>query len=180
MLQTDSNHDASWYALSTRSRQEKIVTKMLDNLGIPTFLPLSKEIRRWSDRNKPVSVPIFSGYVFVHIHAANDLRVQILRTPGVVTFVGTRGIPAPIPEKEIRDIRSLLSTGAACSPYPFLKLGQRVRIVGGALDQIEGTLVGRGPESKLIISIELIQRSLAISVYDLEIEPVGKAKGAAA
>jgi transcription termination/antitermination protein NusG len=180
MLATDSKNDACWYALSTRSRHEKVVAKQLDNAGIPTFLPLSKELRRWSDRNQPVAVPIFPGYVFVQISAMNELRVQVLKTPGVVTFIGTRGVPISIPEKEIRDICSLLSTGMACSPYPFLRVGQRVRIVGGALDQIEGTLVGRGPESKLVISIELIQRSLAISVYDLDIEPVEKCDGAAA
>jgi len=86
----------------------------------------------------------------------------------------------PVAEREIRDIHSVLSNSVACSPYPFLKIGQRVRIVGGALDQIEGTLVGRGSGAKLIISIELIQRSLAISVCDFEVEPVENWNGAAA
>jgi transcription termination/antitermination protein NusG len=180
MSETTTKHEAHWYAVSTRSRQEKVVARQLENVGVAAFLPLVTEIRRWSDRNKPVSVPVFSGYVFVQIRAMDELRMHVLKTPGVVSFVGTRGIPVPIPETEIRNVRSLLANSVACSPYPFLKVGQRVRIVGGALDQLEGVLVGRGPESKLIISIELIQRSLAISVYDLEIEPIGKSDVVAA
>jgi len=175
-----TKNDTCWYAVSTRSRQEKVAAKLLENVGIPTFLPLVTEMRRWSDRHKAVSVPLFSSYVFVQVPAMNEFRVRVLKTPGVVDFVGNRGAPLPIPEKEIRDIRTLVSTNVVCSPYPFLKIGQRVRIVGGALDQVEGTLLGRGSESKLVISIELIQRSLAISVYDLNIEPIGKCDGTAA
>jgi transcriptional antiterminator NusG len=145
---------------------------MLESLGIPTFLPLVMETRRWSDRKKVVSLPLFSCFVFVQIPTSDELRVQVLKTPGVVNFVGNRGTPLPIPEKEIEDVRVLVATRVAYSSHPFLKLGQRVRIVGGALDQIEGTLIGRGPESKLVISVELIQRSLAISVYDFDVEPV--------
>jgi transcription antitermination factor NusG len=106
--------------------------------------------------------------------------VQVLKTPGVVQFVGIRGIPFPVAEKEIRDVQAVLSSSISCMPYPFIKVGQRVRIVGGSLDQIEGTLVGRGPGSKLVISVEIIQRSLAISVSDFEIEPVEKGNDVAA
>ena len=169
-----------WYAVSTRSRQEKVAAQFLQGAGISHFLPLVSEMRRWSDRKKVISTPLFSGYVFVQIPTDNEQRIQVLKTPGVVQFVGNRGIPSPISEKEIRDIQSVLSNSVACEPYPFLKIGQRVRIVGGALDQIEGTLVGRGSGTKLIISVELIQRSLAISVSDLEVEPVENWNGAAA
>lgn len=180
MSNMNTNQDARWYAVSTRSRQEKVAAQYLQGAGISSFLPLVTEIRRWSDRKKAISTPLFSGYVFVQILPANELRAQVLKAPGVVQFVGNQSSPLPISEQEIRDIHSILSSRVACSPYPFLKIGQRVRIVGGSLDQIEGTLVGRGSGTRLIISIELIQRSLAISVSDFEVEPVENWNGATA
>ena len=93
---------------------------------------------------------------------------------------GNVALPHPIPEQEIEDVRSVLSQKVDCSPYPFLKTGERVRIIGGALDGVEGTLIGRGPEAKLVISIELIQRSVAVSVYDFNVKPVGGPRGIAA
>ncbi|HEY6182503.1 MAG TPA: UpxY family transcription antiterminator [Terriglobales bacterium] len=176
----DTKTETHWYAVSTRSRQEKVAAQFLESAGIPHLLPLVTEIRKWSDRKKTISIPLFAGYVFVQIPGTNETRVQVLKTPGVVQFVGIRGIPLAISEKEIRDIQSVLSSSIACSPYPFLNIGQRVRIVGGALDQVEGTLVGRGPGTKLVISVQLIQRSLAISVCDFEVEPVGEWHGAVA
>ena len=95
------------------------------------------------------------------------------KTSGVVQFVGNRQGAVPIQDKEINDVRTVLEERVSCSPYPFLQLGQRVRIRGGAFDGIEGVLVGRDSASKLVISIELIQRSLAVSVYNLDVEPVG-------
>jgi len=180
MLTFPTSEQHPWYAVSTRSRQEKVVAQFLESTGVSVFLPLITEMRRWSDRNKPVAVPLFSGYVFVQIPASNESRVQVLKTPGVVQFVGVRGIPLPVAEKEIRDVKAVLSSSISCMPYPFIKVGQRVRIVGGSLDQIEGTLVGRGPGSKLVISVEIIQRSLAISLSDFEIEPIEKGNNAAA
>ncbi len=180
MYTSPTQETTRWYAVSTRSRQEKIAAQYLQGAGIPHFLPLLNESRRWSDRKKIVSTPLFSGYVFVQISCDSEQRIQVLKTPGVVQFVGTRGVPSPISDKEICDIQAVLSNRVACAPYPFLKVGQRVRIVGGALDQIEGTLIGRGSGAKMIISVELIQRSLAITVSDIEVEPVENWNGAAA
>ena len=98
----------------------------------------------------------------------------------MINFVGNQSGPISIPEKEIDDVRSVLSQRIAYSPCPFLKIGERVRIIGGALDGIEGTLIGRGPDTKLVISIELIQRSMAVSVYGFNVKPVGDSRSAAA
>jgi transcription antitermination factor NusG len=171
---------SSWYALVTRSRQEKHVAGMLARLDIPAFLPLMTETHLWSDRKKTVTVPLFAGYVFVHFPAHNEFALRVLKTPGVVRFVGNQRGPIPIPDKEIEDVRSVLSTKVGCSPYPFLKTGDRVRIVDGAMKGLEGTLIGRGPESKLVVSIELIQRSLAISIYGFNVEPIAYARDVAA
>jgi transcription antitermination factor NusG len=150
-----------------------MVASALTNVGVTNFLPLVTEIHRWSDRRKSVDVPLFPGYVFVQIPNSADAQLRVLKTSGVVQFVGNRQGAVPIQDKEIDDVRAVLEQKISCSPYPFLQLGQRVRIRGGALDGIEGVLIKRKSASKLVISIELIQRSLAVSVYNFDVEPVG-------
>jgi transcription antitermination factor NusG len=150
-----------------------MVASALTNVGITAFLPLVTEMHRWSDRRRSVEVPLFPGYVFVQIPNSAEARLQVRKTSGVVQFVGNQQGAVPIQDKEINDVRTVLEEKVSCSPYPFLQVGQRVRICGGAFDGIEGVLVGRDSASKLVISIELIQRSLAVSVYNLDVEPVG-------
>ena len=125
-------------------------------------------------------MPLFASYLFVQIPSSRESQVQVLKVPGVINFVGNQSGPLSIPEKELDDVRSVLSQRVDCSPCPFLKIGERVRIIGGALDGIEGTLIGRGPDTKLVISIELIQRSMAVSVYGFSVKPVGNSRTAAA
>jgi transcription antitermination factor NusG len=160
----------------SRSRHEKMVTTALRNLGITTFLPLVPEVHRWTDRSKVVEMPLFPGYVFVHV-PTTEAQGRVLRTSGVVRFVGNHGGAVPIPEKEIADVQAVLSQQTTCEPYPFLRFGQRVRIVGGALHGVEGVLLKREAENKLVISIGLIQRSLAISVHNFEVEPIAGCSG---
>ena len=162
-----------WYAVWSRSRHEKMVASALTNVGVTTFLPLVTEMHRWSDRRKSVDVPLLPGYVFVQIPNSAEAQLRVLKTSGVVQFVGNRQGAVPIPDKEIATVYAVLQEKVNCSPYPFLQLGERVRIRGGSLDGIEGILVGRDSASKLVISIELIQRSLAVSVYNFDVEPVG-------
>jgi len=163
-----------WYAVWSRSRHEKTVASALNNVGVPTFLPLVTEMHRWSDRQKSVDVPLFPGYVFVQIPKSPEAQLRVLKTSGVVQFVGNRQGAMPIADAEMDQVRTVMGQRISCSPYPFLQIGQRVRIRGGALDGIEGILVGRNSASKLVISIELIQRSLAVSVYNFDVEPVGR------
>ena len=162
-----------WYAVFSRSRHEKIVATALTNTGVTTFLPLVSEMHSWSDRRKLVDVPLFPGYVFVQIPNTAEAKLHVLKTSGVAQFVGNRQGAVSIPDKEISDVRAVLEQKISCSPHPFLQLGQRVRIRGGSLDGVEGILVGCDSASKLVISIELIQRSLAVSVYNLDVEPIG-------
>jgi transcription antitermination factor NusG len=162
-----------WYAVWSRSRHEKVVSSALSNMGVTTFLPLVTEIHRWSDRHKSVDVPLFPGYVFVQIPAEREAQLRVLKTSGVVQFVGNQQGAVPIPDQEIASVHSVLEEKVDCAPYPFLQLGQRVRIRGGSLDGIEGILVRRDSACNLVISIELIQRSLAVSVCNFDVEPVG-------
>jgi transcription antitermination factor NusG len=172
--------EVSWYAVLTRSRQEKASAAALRSVGVTTFLPLVTETHRWSDRKQKVTVPLFPSYLFVQIPFGSDLKIRTLRTPGIVRFVGDHTGALAIRDEEIQYVQTLLSQERSYAPYPYLRLGQKVRIVGGALDGIEGTLIDKGPKTRLVISVELIQRSLAVSAYGLQVEPVSSERDVAA
>src|ERR1700744_2312817 len=115
----------SWYAVSTRSRQEKLATLALKSLGIKTFLPLIVEERRWSDRRKVVEIPLFSGYLFVQIRRTVEAQLTVRQVPGVVNFVGNQNGPLAVPDIELGSVRAMLSRGIGCSPCPFIQAGDR-------------------------------------------------------
>jgi transcription antitermination factor NusG len=161
---------AQWYAIHTRARHEKMATTRLQEQGITTFLPTTTEVRRWSDRRKLVEFPLFSCYAFVNLPWRPELRAKIVRTDGVLGFVGFCGGAVPIPDIEIENIRTVLAGMVPCSAYPFLKIGQRVRVRGGSLDGVEGILVARNGNNTLVISVEPIQRSLAIRIDGYTVE----------
>ena len=161
----------AWFAVQTRSKHERVVSHHLSMRGFGHYLPTVFEVRRWSDRRKKVELPLFPGYVFVQIVPRNERRVEVLRTPGVVRFVGPSPEGAPIPDVQIECVKKLVDDNVPWTSHPFLKCGQRVRVRGGALDQVEGIFLKRNGEGTLVISIDAIQRSLAVSIqgYDLEV-----------
>jgi transcription antitermination factor NusG len=161
-----------WYAVHTRARHEQKVTTQLQGRGVTTFLPLIAQRHRWSDRNKTIQLALFPCYTFVRIEACPEKRLTTLQTPGVLGFVGVRGVGVPIPDKEIEDIQTLFANNVTCALYPFVRVGQRVRIRGGCLDGIEGLLVAKNSDRSLIVSIELIQRSVAVRIEGYDVEPV--------
>lgn len=163
--------DMNWYAVRTRSRHEKSVTRQLQERGIATFLPLVTQLRRWSDRRKLVQFPLFPGYAFVRMAYEPPTRLAVLQTEGVVHFVGTQGHGVPIPDEQIESIQTLLRNDVPIENHPYLKIGQRVRLRGGSLEGMEGILVARKGHQMLVISVELIQRSLAIQVDGYDVEP---------
>jgi len=162
---------SQWFAIRTRSRHEKVVVERLGMQGIETFLPLVTRIHRWSDRRKQVQLPLFPGYAFVRLVPSPQDHSRVLRTFGVVNFVGARWTDSAIPEEQIRDIRLLLAQNIPLCDHSFLKLGQRVRIRGGALDGVEGILSAHNEDRSLIITVEAVQRSIAIRIegYDVEV-----------
>jgi len=160
-----------WYALHTRARHEKKVDTNLQRAGVTTFLPLVKETRRWSDRRKTVELPLFPCYVFVNLALTPERRLAVLRTPGVLAFVGSNGEPAAISEQEITQVHTVLAQNVPFGHAPFLKAGQRIRIRGGALDGMEGILSSQKGQAMLIISVEPIQRSIAVSISGYDFEP---------
>jgi transcription antitermination factor NusG len=159
-----------WFAVQTWPRYEKKVGERLEQKGATVFIPLFTEQHQWSDRRNLIHTPVFPHYVFVRI--AKNARVPILRTDGVVHFVGGRGTGIPIPDSEIESIRAVLLNGLPFCPHPFLEIGRRVRIRGGSLDGIEGILVEKHEDLSLLVSVQIIQRSLAIRVRGYQIEPL--------
>jgi transcriptional antiterminator NusG len=163
---------AQWYALQTRPRHEKKAAAELEQKRIPTYLPLVAQAHRWTDRFKVVRLPLFPGYVFVCTVLTPAVRLAVLRVWGILGFVGPHRQAQAIPANQIEDIRTLLACNAPFAPHPFAKVGQRVRVCGGCLDGVEGTLVECQGERRLVISVETIERSLSISLEGYNVVPV--------
>ena len=161
----------NWYAIQTRSRHEKVVERQLQGQGVEVFYPVVSQMHRWSDRRKVVECPLFAGYAFVRIAASPEERVRVLKTHGVVQFVGRNGQGSPIPTEQIEAVQAVVACNLPFTKHAFLKVGQRVRVRGGALDGVEGILVAQSGSRDLVISIEPIQRSLSIRIEGYDVEP---------
>jgi transcription termination/antitermination protein NusG len=166
--------EGTWYAVLTRSRQEKTAASMLDYLAVANFLPLVTQERRWSDRKQMVSAPLFPGYLFVRIVRSSDSQLRVLKIPGVVDFVRNRNGPMMIPEKEIEDVHAVLAYGRGCSPHAILLVGDRIRVIRGALAGLEGTLIRNGSQSKVVISVQMIHRAVSVNVDLSDVEPIAR------
>lgn len=160
--------DRQWYAAYTCSRHEKSVASQLAEKEIDCFLPLYQTAHRWKDRFQEVELPLFPGYVFVRIHLKD--RVRVLQSSGVVRFVSFNGAPAPLNAVEIENLRSSLSSGINAEPHPYLALGRRVRVIRGALAGMEGVIQRRKDRFRIVISVDLIMRSLAAEVNAADLE----------
>ena len=164
--------EVSWFAVLTRPRHEKKAAVGLQEKGIKVFLPLCSTIHQWSDRRRMIESPLFPSYLFVHACATQDARLVVLRTSGVLAFVGNRGMGAAIPDEQIAAVKTILERGVPLTPHPFLNTGERIRIRGGCLDGLEGILVGINGDQSLVVSVEMIQRSLAVRVSGYQIERI--------
>jgi transcriptional antiterminator NusG len=160
----------SWYAVQTRARHERVVAQRFRDKDLTVFLPLLTEVRRWSDRSKSIELPLFSCYVFVKIMNTNEDRLRVLATDSVFGFVGVRRQGTPIPDDQIDAVRTIVEERVNWRSYPFLKIGQRVRICSGALSGVEGILVSRNGERSVVVSVDAIQRSLSVRIEGYEIE----------
>jgi len=167
-----SPEELRWYALHTRARHEKAVERRLRDQGMETFLPTTMEVHRWSDRKKKVEVPLFSCYVFVRCALSAEDRTRVYQVESVHGFVGSRGASLPIPDEEIESIQKVVTQTAPWRAHPFLKVGQRVRVRGGAMDGVEGVFLSENGDHSLIISVEAIQRSMAVRIDGYDVEPI--------
>jgi transcription antitermination factor NusG len=161
-----------WYALHTRARHEKVAEHRLREYGIETYLPTVQEVHCWSDRKRRVEVPLFSCYLFVRCALSSEDRTRVYKVESALGFVGARGAGLPIPDEQIESVRTALAQPRACRSLPFLKVGQRVRVCGGALDGIEGVFLSENGDQSLVISVDAIQRSLAVRIDGYQVKPI--------
>jgi transcription antitermination factor NusG len=161
--------ESAWWALYTRHQHEKTVAEMLSAKGFEVFLPLYESMRRWKDRNKLLSLPLFPCYVFVR--GGLNRRLQVVTTPGVHMILSRGEQVAIIPEAEIDAIRITVDGPYHVEPHPFLKCGERVRVTRGSLEGVEGVLVRKKNLCRLVLSVDMLAQSVAVEVNALDVEP---------
>lgn len=156
------SESSPWYGVRTKSNQEKIAASVLEAKGFELYLPMYRARRRWSDRVVETNLPLFPGYVFCRFDPSQ--KMQIVSTPGVASVVSFGGMPAQVAHAEIAAIDSLLRSGHAVEPHPYLREGQTVRVARGPLEGAEGILVKKRDAWRMIVSITLLQRSVSVEV----------------
>jgi transcription termination/antitermination protein NusG len=161
--------DQPWWALYTRHQHEKTVAEMLATKGFEVFLPLYDSMRRWKDRKKMLSLPLFPCYVFVR--GRLERKLQVVTTPGVHAILYHGEQLAVIPDTEIQAIRSVIDGNFHAEPYPFLKCGDRVRVIRGALEGVEGILTRKRNLFRLILSVNMLAQSVAVEIDASNVEP---------
>jgi transcription termination/antitermination protein NusG len=168
-LWVSADSQPAWYAAYTQANHEKKAACEISRRGVETFLPLYRTARRWSDRRVELEMPLFQGYVFVHL-ALSD-RLKVLQVPGVARIVGFGGLPAPLPEEQISTLRAGLAGHLRAEPHPYLNVGRRVTIKRGPLAGMQGVLLRRKGSYRVVISIGLIQRALSVDIDMADVEP---------
>lgn len=168
-MNTEPNADR-WYALQLRSRWESSTAALLSSKGYQTFLPLYKTVRRGSAGSKQAPPPLFPGYVFCRFNVCD--RLPVLITPGVISVVSRGRIPVPVEESEIDSIQKMVSAGMRVEPWPYLEVGQLVRIEDGALCGIEGVLTSFRGTTRIVVSISLLRRSVALEIDRSIVRPI--------
>jgi transcription antitermination factor NusG len=168
----DNLQDVSkqWFAVRVKSRCEKIAATMAQNRGFEEFLPLYQSRHRWSDRVKSVELPLFPGYIFCRLNPEH--RLPLLTIPGVLHLVGIGKIPVPIDGTEIAAIQSAVQSGLSAEPWSFLQVGQRVRLEDGPLVGLEGILVEAHKQQRVVVSVTLLQRSVAVAIERHWVRPL--------
>lgn len=151
-----------WFAILVRTGREKTATLLLENAGYECFLPVSRSTRRWSDRTKLIEVPLFPGYLFCRMNPHN--RLTVLMTPGVIQIVGVGKTPIPVEEQEMDAIQRVQRSGLSAMPWPYMQVGNVAQIWEGPLRGLTGIVVKIKSGVKLVLSVSLLQRSVAVEV----------------
>ena len=165
-----TSEESVWWALYTRHQHEKAVADMLAAKGLEIFLPLYQSQRRWKDRRMMLSLPLFPCYLFVR-GGGPDRRSQVVTTPGVHMIISRGEEAAEIPEGEIQAIRRSLEGRFRVEPHPFLKCGQRVRVKRGSLEGLEGILVRKKNQCRLVLNVNMLAQSVGVEIDASDVEP---------
>ena len=166
-----------WYALQVRTRYERAVAGYLTGLDYEWFLPVCKDRKLWSDRIKQVETPLFPGYLFCRFDVQK--RLPILKIPGVVQIVGYNRQPISVDESEIAAIQTLVASGVPNQPCSFVEIGDRVQIESGPLRGLQGILAESRGRHKFVLSVSLLQRSVAVEIDSMSVTPVRSISGSA-
>lgn len=161
----------SWFALIVKPRHEKTAGQNLRLRGLEEFLPMRRVRRLWSDRVQALDVPLFPGYVFCRFSYRE--RLLALNTPGVRSIIGFGNGDVPLEDAEIQAMRSLIASGMPITPWPYLQVGEKVRIERGALEGVRGTLVREKSSWRIVVNVELLQRSMSVEVDREIVAPWG-------
>lgn len=152
----------SWFAILARTGRERNATLLLENAGYECYLPVIRSTRRWSDRVKESEAPLFPGYLFCRMNPDN--RLPVLVTPGVIQIVGVGKRPIAVEEQEIAAIQRAANSGIAMMPWPYMEVGYVARIKEGPLKGLTGIVVKIKSSAKLVLSVSLLQRSVAVEI----------------
>jgi len=165
--------EQKWYAVHVRSRHEFQVFDRLSKKGIEAFLPVVERLRKWKDRKKLITFPIFPGYLFVHILNNTQEKLHVLKINGVVRLLGSgHGEPEPIPDDQIISLKKLVENKKELDPYPYLDKGQRVRIRRGPLTGVEGMLVEKLGKHMLVLSVDVLRQGVALTIDAGDVEKI--------
>ena len=171
-IETRAQKSVPWCAVYTRHQHEKSIGEMLQAKGFEVFLPLYESTRRWKDRQKILSLPLFPCYVFVR--GAHERRLPVLTTPGVHMIISRGERVATVPDEEIEAIRRTVEGPFSVEPHPFLRCGERVRVIRGSLEGVEGVLTRKKNLYRLVLSVDMLAQSVAVEIDALDVVPVVK------
>ena len=162
----------NWYAVYVRSRHEFIVQTALTHKSLQTFLPAVERLRQWKDRKKKIMFPLFPGYLFVQCNGDAEHFLAVLKTKGVVKILGDSFGYQPVPLQQIESLKTMVAGRCTLDEYPYIKEGQKVRIASGPLAGVCGILVKKGSEHTVVVSIDLLQKGVAVTVDGASVEPL--------
>ena len=161
-MMSSETESTRWFAVQVRTRWESSTALLLSGKGYQTFLPTYKTKKRWSGNVKEVNAPLFPGYVFCHFEALN--RLPILITPGVIAVVGRGRIPVPVEDTEIASLQTAIRSRLSAEPWPYLEIGERIRIEDEAFHGLEGVLINFKGSHRIVVSVSLLRRSVALEI----------------
>jgi len=160
-----------WFALQVRTRWEGSTAVLLSGKGYETLVPTCQTKKRWNGGVRQLSSPLFPGYVFCLFDVLN--RLPILVTPGVISVVGRGRVPVPVENSEISALQRVVSSGLEVEPWPYLEIGQKIRIESGSLNGIEGVLTDFKGNHRIVVSVSLLRRSVALQIDRSSVRPLG-------
>ena len=163
-----------WFALQVRTRWESSTAVLLSGKGYQTLLPTYQTKKRWNGKVKQMNAPLFPGYVFCQFDALK--RLPILVTPGVISVVGRGRVPFPVNDREIAAIQTIVTSGFQAEPWPYLEVGQKIRIEGDSLSGLEGILIQFKGNNRIVVSVSLLRRSVALEIDRACVRPVSSAR----